>query len=110
MSRPIFETILAVSAGVALSTSLGYLAYAAPGDAVSMLDWLTSPLTFSTFLWAALGAIFGLSALQFRRGRRSVSRIARPVTRKGDDGQKPATCVRQRPEPRRMNPLERDVL
>ncbi|MEI9413672.1 hypothetical protein [Mesorhizobium sp. Cs1321R2N1] len=68
------EPGFAVAAGVALSTALGYLAYAWPGDAVPMLEWLASPLTFSTLLWAALGAMFGHSALQFQRGRTSVSR------------------------------------
>lgn len=85
--RSLLETILAVSAGVALSTALGYLAYAAPGYAVPFVDWLTSPLHFSTFLWAVLGALFGLSALQFRRGRLT-GRNAGQKTSKADDGQR----------------------
>ncbi|MET3595998.1 MULTISPECIES: hypothetical protein [Mesorhizobium] len=44
--RSLLETILAANAGVLLSTGLGYLAYAVPGDAVPYLDWLASPLHF----------------------------------------------------------------
>lgn len=44
--RSLLETILAANGGVLLSTRLGYLAYAVPGDAVPYLDWLASPLHF----------------------------------------------------------------
>ncbi|CDX11751.1 hypothetical protein MPL3356_110140 [Mesorhizobium plurifarium] len=90
VTRSSLETVLAVSAGVALSTSLGYLAYAAPGDAVPLLVWLTSPSQFSTLLWAVLGALFGLCALQFRRGRRFVDRNTRQGTRTSGNDRKSA--------------------
>lgn len=88
---------------MALATSLGYPAYTAPGDAVPFLDWLTSPLHFSTFLWVALGALFGLSALKFRRGRLS-GRNARQGTSKADD-QRPIGNASENGASRQASPL-----
>jgi hypothetical protein len=89
VAKSILEIVLALGAGIALALSLGYVAYAAPGNAVGFADWLTHPLTFSTSMWAVLGALIGLSVRQFLRGRRTVDRDARWAASKGAGARQP---------------------
>jgi hypothetical protein len=77
-----------VGAGVALSTGLGYLAYAVPGGAIDFIGWLADPFTFSGPLWVVLGALIGFSALQFLRGRRP-DRHGRQFKGKGEGESEP---------------------
>lgn len=59
MQKPLLGYVLAAAIGAALSIVVGYLVYAAPGDAVDFGYWINHPIRFSVLVWALAGILAG---------------------------------------------------
>lgn len=68
MQKPLLGYVIAAAIGAALSIIVGYLVYAAPGDAVGFGYWINHPIRFSAHIWAMLGIAIG-AGLRFVAAR-----------------------------------------
>lgn len=60
MQKPLLGYVIAAAIGAAVSIVIGYLVYAAPGDAVGFGYWLNRPMRYSVVGWAMGGILAGL--------------------------------------------------
>jgi hypothetical protein len=61
--RTMRSTLIAAAIGGVLLTIVGYLVYAAPGDAVSFGYWLGRPIRFTVWAWTLAGAAIGAGTM-----------------------------------------------
>ena len=59
MQKPLLGYVVAAVIGAMVSVVVGYLVYAAPGDAVTFSYWIKSPIRHAGLLWALVGLFAG---------------------------------------------------
>jgi len=59
MQKPLLGNLVAAALGAAVAVVVGYLVYAAPGDAVTFNYWIEHPIRFSVFGWVVAGSFAG---------------------------------------------------
>lgn len=62
------KTLVAAAIGAVIAVIVGFLVYAAPGDAVDFGYWVSKPLRFGALYWALVGGLIGAGA-KFALGR-----------------------------------------
>lgn len=62
MQGSALKTLIAAAIGAVIAVVVGFLVYAAPGDAVDFGYWVSKPFRYGVVYWALVGGLVGAGA------------------------------------------------